>query len=255
MLNYASALAFLGEYEKCHYYLDEVIKVSTTNSWKLLIGNALESKGYVDMEQNELNRASESLEQADIFLEESNPRYKLFVSMWKALIELKKSPTSENAYNNLERIRNSALEIGSWNSVRKIDMYASIFTKDIYKLQYVYAGSPYSQFQYKINSLFGKNVLEDNNYLLKYGNKPRYVLNIKNGTLTFHDNLLIEFTKTMKALLSSLLKDFYRQPLIPQIFCEMYPDEYFNPNSSPEECMLLRKDCAKLLKKIMFLLI
>ncbi|MCB0391451.1 MAG: hypothetical protein KDD58_09170 [Bdellovibrionales bacterium] len=238
-LNLSGTLRFLGEINKCQAMLNSIIESCKKNNWSLILGNCFELMGLTYFDQNDLKTAMYYFDLSLNLLEKTNDRYNLYVEVWKMLLGLKKSPESQKISNQLEALKTKSLNIEELNSVRTIDLYKSIITKDLDLFRHTLSGTPYleyrnramriSNFKISLDKFYNFNI----DHSLYKKTKDIVLLDLYTGLLKKPNDKVKKIPKTIHLLFKSLICDFYRMPMIGQAFCEMFPGEYFNPDVSP----------------------
>ncbi|MCB0422862.1 MAG: hypothetical protein KDD61_17815 [Bdellovibrionales bacterium] len=232
-LNLAGVLRFLGKSKDSLKILFEVRETCIKNDWNLLKGNANELMGlnYFDLDVPE--KSISHLKAAEKLLSSSNSRYINYVNIWESLLKLRKAPFDSEALETIGRVRKKAHELKLQHNLRTIDLQVALIQKNNKSLIEVLINSPYKDFRSRYWPKEFDQPDELGPFKVFGSNEAKFNLFLKNGLLS--DPLENKYTlsPTLFRLTRSLFCDSYRPLQLGQVFCEIYPGEYFNPEVSP----------------------
>jgi hypothetical protein len=127
--------------------------------------------------------------------------------------------------------------------VRECDLFEGLVTKNDELIRKVIMGTPYEPYRRRVRKLFDTHLIAKGQYelLLTEGDPrgpetPIFDPN-KKGTAP---GALYE-RPLLLALYNALLSDFYQPANLGRLFQKIYPDEKFNPYSSPDRVLKLLK--------------
>jgi len=239
-VNLVGAYIFLEKYTEADNLLKKILQICQENNWDLLYGNALELSAQVAVSQKKWKEAEEFLNQAQKRLNQHS-HYSLFIDKWKTLSDLfQTKPGSEKCQAYLKKIEvlsSKAAQLNSWETVRDLDYHVARFLKHQNLLLNIYFGTPYSQYKKRLEKICKENNWKiPDSYFRKVSSLPaERVLDLATGLESNRD--LVEPLKPGKMLhrfLNILALDFYKPISLGEVFSNLFPDEYFNPDSSPE---------------------
>ena len=208
------------------------LKLDVFPQYKILSGNCLELDAQMALLKGDLFHAEDLLRLAALALDGQASRYLLFVNKWKAVVDLIKTPQSETARQNVLKVREDALHIRHWETVRDCDFHLSRLTHDRDLLKRVLLGTPYRSFLDRIRLVYG--ILPPTSRTLEFcpqkiGEKPLSIgLNLEDLPINCFLN------STSWALIQLMVKDLYRPPRIGVAFAALYPNEFFDVFHSPQ---------------------
>lgn len=244
-VNLAAALAHEERHDEALAYLTDLREQCQLEKWTLLHGNCLEISAQIAIKQREWREAEALLFEAEKLSAEAH-RYLLFIEKWRAIAKVIQSPNSKEVLNEIENLRTRAFSMGAWETLRDLDLHLGMSRKDRALLIRLYFGTPYRSYRLKIerfikaqNWLFPKTLLWPSDD----SSNPR-ILNISEGS---ENGLsLLKPGQNLHRLIILLSSDFYRPLSIGYIFSQLYPDEFFNPLTSPSRIFHNIKRCRKL---------
>jgi hypothetical protein len=250
-VNLAGAYIFLQEFEKAKKLLPKILSECQIHSWDLLYGNALEISAQLSVMQKEWIKASEFLNLA-VNSAGQHSHYNLFIEKWRRLSELfqtkPNSSEAEAVLTKIDTLRNHAQKLFSWESVRDLDYYVGVHLNQQNLLLNVYFGTPFSDYKKRIENLFKEKGWKiPNDYYRKLSSEPASrILDIETGLE--EDREMVEIIKPGQMLhrfLNILATDFYKPIGVGQLFSKLFPDEYFNPETSADRIAQAVKQIRK----------
>lgn len=240
-VNLVAALIITGQFDEASLWLERVQKSCSDGSYQLLLGNSFELKAQIYFFQKKYTEALECLDQAHALLKNQQGLYSLFVEKWQVVCELFRNGSSENI-NRLHELRLKAIRLEDFETVRECDLFGAIATQNENLLRKVIMGTPSEYYRERARDLFGKKTkpLGDFEWVLNShlpGEEiffdPTKKIDGK-AALYDHPHLL--------SLFQALTLDFYRPSHLGALFKAVYPEEKFNPYSSPGRVLqLLRR--------------
>ncbi len=236
-VNLAAAHVTLENWNLANQILDETIAECEKNSHGLLIGNCLEIKSQIEFYQGRYEEALNLLKQAAIYLGGQQGRYSMLVDKGVTLSQLFQLRQPENL-KALEAFRARALELGHWDSIRDADLFEAIFSKDEMLGRKIIMGTPSEYYRQRVRKLFGENFKSNGQYWWYLGGPDLS----SQTTLQFDPYQHLSEKPMLLNLFDALTCDFYKPANIGALFQKIYPDEKFNPFTSPSRTLqLLRR--------------
>lgn len=276
LVNLVSAYLSTQNYSEADEILKELIPYLRFNKFNLLLGNALELQIQSYFLQRKYSEISENLNEAIQYLKSSSGFYYIYAQKWQLLTKLylKKNEMSLNEIKQeFLNLKNVAIKNYNWETVRDLDLHMGILLNDHLLLNKVYFGSPLRCFRSRIRILFPDNfklqeifnynnfstddfltekinyeIINDenihNDLKIKEKNRTLLLSTLKQDTPWSQDptNLTI---KNMQLL----FKDFYRPQKMGEIFSDLYPKQYFDPNTSIDRIYKVLKRTRLWIKK------
>lgn len=250
-VNLVSAFIFLQKYKLARTLISEVLKNSFENKWDLLYGNALELSAQLAVIQGQWVDAKNFLSEAQK-RSGQHSHYSIFIDKWSTLNDLLQShpgsQQSDQILKKIDQIRQKASSLNSWETMRDLDYHVGVHLKHQNLLLNVYFGTPHASFKKRIEQLFKKHHWKiPNEYFRKLSEAPTTrVLDLITGV-----EIGVPLLEPLKAgqmlhrLLNILALDFYKPMGLGELFSNLFPGEYFNPDTSGDRVT----QAVKLLRK------
>ena len=227
-LNLASAYSFERETERLIALASELAVVGTQQGWKLLARDAhmLATQGFI--QAGDFAKARAMLD-AGFELARENALDAFLLRKWQVVMALHESPASEAASAELAAFRKEAVEARDFESLRECDYYLGMLTRNSRLLQKVYFGTPYPDYR--------RRILKEARGWLELPAAYTWAVKGQHGRLVDLESGDFSGQKLGSALvlnvIRALSRDFYRPMRLATLFGELYPDEHFDPLSSP----------------------
>ena len=239
-VNLAAALIAEEHLSEASSLLDELLIETKEKSFKLLYGNTNELSAQIEiLHKKNWQQADKYLSDAMTVLGDStNSADLLFIQKWQAVME---SYQAERATESLYKVRQRAVEIQHWETIRSCDFYIAKINQDIPALVRLYFATPFESFRKKIITEPGLNEAIPDSYVWhQEGVNPKRVFNVTLGE-SEDGTMSLPTGQALHLLLILLTRDLYRpQPLL-SLFAGVFQNEYFNPESSANRIHQLTK--------------
>jgi tetratricopeptide (TPR) repeat protein len=221
-VNLISAHLAVSQLDEAFDLLAETIPMAEQSDASRLVGNCLELRGRVHLHRGDFSNSRMDLNQALEIFGTSQSYDRLFIHKWQAVI----SAFEESSVEPLIRFRQEALLGKQWESVREADLFTIKIQFDQKLLDHLTYGTPMASYRQRIHTEVGGNPSEA--YL--FGNAGP-CLDLTTGKI----NGIQDFNpgKKIHQVIAALIKDFYVPRNMGTLFSELYPNEYFDINSSP----------------------
>ncbi len=237
-INLATSYIYTNEKKKADSLLKKLIAEAKKNKFKLLWGNSLELRGEIALENHNFDRAAKFFKESAEYLQSANPRYRLYQEKWDIFIRMLRESGSKNTLMECNQLRKKFAEIHDWNSLREIELYKAVVTKDLHAITYLYYGTPYLEYRNRILSMWGSNLninCEFNDRKIgPEAAQAKKIFDIAAGK-DLHSGAQLRIGKNMHRLLQALTTDFYAPFLTTKLFSLVFKDAFFNPTTSPKQ--------------------
>lgn len=242
-VNLAAGLIFVSDWSAAELLLEEIKFECEAKNYRLLLGNSFELLAQIQIFQGRYEQALMLLQSAMTYLKDQGGFYSLYAEKWALITRCLQDPTAENLLG-LQKLREKAFGIGHWNTVRECDLFEGLATKNAELIRKVIMGTPYEPYRRRVRKLFDTKVIAKGQYKLfltgdrDATDEAALFDPYKKGT-----GLEALYEKPMLlALYNALTEDFYHPANIGILFQKIYPDEKFNPYTSPDRVLqLLRR--------------
>lgn len=226
-LNLISALIIVGELVEAEKLLHPLAQRAQKNERHLLRGNGLELMAQIAVYKAQYDQAEIYLQEASQFIKSSAPSYQLFLEKWSAVVQLFKTKGSLASLQNLNWVRERAIELTHWETVRDCDFFFAISKKDRHLYHRLYFGTPHLPYRARLKHFF-----QDTNPLPPTfdwrGNTAHQPKVGSIGVLDIHTPRGDQNLRLIKALST----DFYA-PMKPfTLFLHMFPEEKLDPEAA-----------------------
>ncbi len=212
---------------------EEIDRSSDPHSHRLIYGYSFELLAEMSILQRNFKNGDAYLLQAEDILRGSKSRYEFFVKKWKAISKALQNFESSKSLDELRIVRKEAIELKDWETYRDCEFYEALARRDQDLFLKVYYGTPYASFRSRVQKIFQPNFSLDK--------RITWTLNPENissrPSLALKSDLFqkLEDKPLLEKLFSLLCQDFYRPLALGSLVSKLYPDEYFNPDSSPQK--------------------
>lgn len=221
--------------------LNETLARVQAAGHKLLHGNLLELSAQEAIAREDWSTALERLDEASTLLADaSQAKSALFVRKWKAIVSLHCS-SSKNT-EGLIAIRNEAIQLDHWETVRDCDFHLAILTHDENLARQLWHGTPSLAYQARLVNKFPRLAQESQNYQWNISGETHdgfTTIDLAQGTFTSGranaPAITLEPGQLPHQLLASLCRDFYRPQRVGSLISRLYKGEHFDPVSSVDK--------------------
>jgi hypothetical protein len=232
-VNLASALVATENWESALIQIENNIRNAEELQARRLIGNSLEMRAQYHLHTANFQAAQADLEQALSYIGGELTSDQLFILKWRAVL----ASTRTGDISPLQDFKKAALDRRHFESVREADFHALKCRFDENQFRYLYFGTPFKSYRRKILKYLGAAPLPEKWSL---GAGKDYSLDLQTGTTT-PAHLFTPGDK-IHQILSSLWRDFYQPVRLGTLFADLFPEERFNPWTSPNRVhQLLRR--------------
>lgn len=241
-LNLCSSLVGLGKHNTAWKEILKLEKKLKNTQYNLIKGNLAEIKSQVLFFLGQYSEARLSLHLASQLLQRADERSLNYVEKWNLLIDLKQ--TKDNSTINiilekLLKLREKSVALGDWESVRDIEFQTALNKNDIPGILKVYWGSRFESYKKRILSTYlseYKVQLDPGvSFIFKFENinlqDEKKLLPFKNTEI--YDLVKLAPTKSLKKLFYFLSVELYKPLQLTEISDYLYPNEYYNPITTP----------------------
>lgn len=211
-----------GQLDRAASLLDETLLMAQEFQALRLIGNCLELRAQVSFFRGDFAQARQDLQRSLEVLSQSGSYDQLLIHKWQSTMTALETQDLEP----LSKFSAEALEKRHWESVRDTDFYRLKIKFDQKMLDHLLFGTPSPFYCRRVE----KELPQKPSEFYIYGSDQGRILDLQTGEIAGSDE--ISGTK-IHQMISALLTDFYAPCNVGELFAEIYPDEYFDINSSP----------------------
>jgi hypothetical protein len=230
LVNLAAAYVTTGALEEARALLEKLEADCREAKYQLLLGNLFEISAQRSLFAGDLAAAESCLEKAESYLSATDTLDALFVKKWRAVLNVARSRGAEPALGELRGVRALAAVKLHFETVRECDFYLAFHTKDPGTLGHLYFGTPYAPYRERIETRLG--YVAPLSFAWRLGEARASSLSLDLGAGVCGKESM-EPGSLLHRTLSALCQDFYRPMRTPELSAVIYPEELFNPGSSP----------------------
>lgn len=248
-VNLAAALIFEKHLTDAQKVLQDLLRSISSSEMTRLYGNCLELSAQSAFELGDYDSALNHLNKAEQLLNRNEGLDRFLVEKWTTLVELHKFGPKKEILEKVALLKNRALAIHHWETIRDIDFYLSTVNLDHHLFSKVFYGTPYPNYQEKMLSRKPKGWQPKAEFLLGPSSNFTHIeLDVELGTYS-DGRPALKPGQTLHRTLALLARDFYHPRPLGTLFSELHPDEYFDPHSSQDRIYQLIKRLRQYLKK------
>jgi tetratricopeptide (TPR) repeat protein len=218
--------------------LAETIAMAKNVGATRLLGNCLEMEGRYHLYRGDFSKSRASLNRALEIFGSMQIYDRLFINKWQALM----TATETGRTDSLLEFRKEAIAQKDWETIREADLFIAKVKMDQKLLDYLIFGTPMTAYRERILQETGGTPSQS--FLL--GKESAFCLDLKTGRIDNVDDF--NPGKKIHQVIASLVKDFYVPRNIGTLFSDLYPNDYFDINSSPNRVRALIERTRKWLK-------
>lgn len=238
-VNLAAAWICLFKLEPAQALLTEIQAECERGQYLLLLGNCFELRAQIDFFKRDFDAALPWLEKSLELLKNQDGDFSLYADKWRIISRCIQNPSVENL-QDLQKVRERARSILNWETLRECDLFESIATHNDELLKKLIHGSPFEYYRKRARQLTAKTISTQGEYHWTLGSNTAHTKQIFNpyekqaGAALFDKPMLL-------ALFDALTKDFYKPSNMGLLFQNIYKNEEFNPDTTPDRILKLIK--------------
>jgi tetratricopeptide (TPR) repeat protein len=225
-VNAAASLVALDRRDEAVDFIGAVQADARALGANRLLANTYELRSQLWIRARQLKEANADLDSAAQILRETASLDSLFVKKWRSIVDA----LAKRELEPLLAFRADAERMRDWESVRDADFYANVIQFDKRRHEKLFFGTPFLVFRDRIRAEIGEPITDG---FILLGPPTAPCLDLELGHLVGADGSTAG-GRNSHALLIALFRDFYRPCGIGNLFEEVFPDEHFDMDSSPD---------------------
>jgi len=245
-VNLAAAYVYLGS-PKTPRFLEALESDTRAPSLKLAAAELQNLWLQWHISQKNYQTASQTLSTVASLYSGATALDNLFLEKWTIALELFKGKILKGKSSPLQKVREHALALRHWETLRDCDFLEAISGHRKTLLTRLWFGSPWKPYRDNIIKHFEEQLDFPDHYLWQLTSKVGNGIELVETGLA--DKTSLDPGGKLHNLLIALSKDFYRPQFIAQLHSFLFPNEFFNPLSSPNRIYQLVKRLRQWLKK------
>lgn len=229
-VNLAASLVLTDRWKEADAVLQPLIEKTRFEGNHLLLGNSLGILAQKFLFERNVAQAQEVLEEAFAVFSQGVGGDLLLIEKWKAITDLFAKGLTPSGQAALNRVKKKAIDQKSWETLRDCDFHLARLTGDQDLLSQVYFGTPFPSFRERIMRISGSDFSKKKRDFLR-------VIRVSNSRRSARLDTLsppgLKPGQIQQRLLQILTSDFYRPLRVATVYAELFPEQYYNPISSP----------------------
>jgi tetratricopeptide (TPR) repeat protein len=222
-VNLISGYIVLFRLQEAIEVLKETIELAQKAGAMRLLANCYELWGQIYFWQNDYPSARLMLEKAFEIFNNAQSFDQLLILKTESIMK----SLEENTLAPLTQFRKLALQRKNWESVREADLFILKMAPNQRQLDHLFFGTPRIAYRRRIKELIGAPPSQT--YVIGSENGPQ--LDLQTGLGMGIESL--PFGGKIHQVISALNRDFYAPITLDTLFYDLYPNEYFDVESSP----------------------
>jgi len=246
LVNLAAAFVHEGRYEEAESVFARIDEETERSGLTVFKGNTLELRAQASIGKKDWAGAEKYLSLAEAELVTATPVEAYFVRKWRAILNLRSSASSSPDIDDIRKLRAEAVAIGHYESIRDCDLIISCTTQNPDLFLQVFFGTPFTPFRQMALARYARplDIPDEYNWQLLPGGQSDDLLSRLGARRPFSKQ-----GGVLARLTALFCTDFYRPFRLEMIHEIVYPNEYYNPQSSPnrvhQSVRLLRRWIAQ----------
>ncbi len=223
-LNLASAFIFENRYDDASELLRPLVQAAEAKNNNLVHGNSLELLAQISIYQKQFDLADERIKQASTLINQSSSNYRLFLEKWSAVNSIYKTSGSVSSLQSLDWVRNKAIELKVWETVRDCDFFFAITKNNRHLFNRQYFGTPFKPYRQRLLR-FDPTPQSLPEFFDWRGNTAHQPVIGALGLL----DLSQQDSDMNLSLVKALAMDFYAPIKAFTLYLKLFPDEKLDP--------------------------
>ena len=238
-VNLGSCYLTLEKSELAEKHLTETIAIATEMGASRLIGNLLEMRAQGKLHSRDFQGARTDLDQALKIFGDGQSYDQMMIFKWQQII----MALENEALAPIDRLRAEALRRKEWECLREADLFSQQIKFDQRTFDHLIVGTASPSYRARIR----KSLPHEPSASFVWGDAGGMILDLRTGHMNGTEDL--NPGKKIHQVLSTLSKDFYSPQSMGVLYADLYPDEYFDIDTSPTRVRQLLKRTRRWLEE------
>lgn len=234
-VNLLSAYVTEGYLEAANQLCEKLLKELSALGHRLLLSNVIELQVQMAIKEQNFLRAEQSIAHAYEYQGTGDTLSHLYLEKWRAVNLAQNLTYRSQGIAALREVADRARRLMHWETLRECQYFLSKTLEDDYAFFRVYFGTPHIAYRRRMLYEFGSAPNVPNHFVLhQLGSITDYplVFDFQSGQLE-GENVFLKYSGLPFQLLCLLASDFFSPFRVAEIFSRLFPNEYFDPFSSP----------------------
>ncbi len=233
-VNLAAAYVSEHQIEQADRLLADLNEVTSKSQWVLLRGTVLLLCSENAFLERKWTAVELYLNEARFVLSQVGGTHEFLVRKWAAILQAVRSGGSPSSLSGLIELKEEAKACKYWESLRDLERYQALSTRNSHLITHVYYGTPYPSYRRQLFGSLGWEIEIPDRYFWKLGGTDEggNVLHLVTGAVNGVPTSM-KSGQLPLVMLQALVSDFYRPHTLASLHSTIYHGEYYNPLSSP----------------------
>lgn len=214
--------------------LKNIFSEADNESNQLLVGYAHQLYAELWVNRGNAEKAQEHINSSKEFLQGTHFRYELYNLQWSAIIKLFTQKTFKKGQDELNQVRQNAIKKKVWEVLRDCDLYEALLSDNIDILTKLYFGTPHRKYRERILKLYRRPLAFSETYTWYPNGKSKnqnFILDVSEA-YDSRSGARLKAGQLLHKLLQIIASDFYRPFKSQALFGILFPNEFYNVNTS-----------------------
>ena len=231
-LNLANALIGTGEsYDEAARLLAELREELAKEENKLLLGNSIELSAQLAVKRGEHEECAKWIEEGRRIFPGVDSIFSLFFLKWQNISKMKRG--LGDSHQLMAEVRSEAERLQHHETIREADFYLALETKDENLFNKVYFGTPWPNYRERLLKMKPEGVMLWSHFDHSPSGKSSTMLQV-NALGATAGETKTKSGQLLHRMLVALTSDLYRPLWVAAAFTQLFPDEYYQPESGPK---------------------
>lgn len=244
-VNLIASYISVGKLTEAKEQLQVLLPLVTERKYNLLRGNLLELSAQLWIMLKNSTEAEKALQEASKFLADQQLAESIYVEKWRLVLATQKNKDHQKNCTELHQLRAKALALNHWEIARGTDYFICKFSGDRRRFHFLYHGSPLPKFREMLIKDFPEMPSPKKDYVrllgpifgepfVRKGPPIPIAIDTLAGT-TWNKSYKLKPGQLLQRYLLAISSDFYLPSRVGTLFQQLFPEEYFNPETSPDK--------------------
>jgi hypothetical protein len=227
-LNLAASYVFTSSFAHAREILHEMRDRVGTQAWPQAHVAIMEMLSIIFIYESNFTEAHSQLDLALAAAKDSSISA-VSLLKWRAIADLVSLGPQPQALDAMAAVRDMAVHENHYETVRDCDYYRGLALNDRTSLLRVYFGTPFKAYRQRLENAAGASLAIPNQFVWQSGHKSA-ALDLSSGY--YGEREAFKRDAGSLRVLQALASDMYRPTSTGALHAQLFPREFFNPESS-----------------------
>lgn len=232
LVNLASALVHERKHEEAGPVLALVLDESHKGGFRFAHATTLKIAAENALLQEDWESAEHFLAKSQEEITGAGSLDELLVDKWRAILDLRRQGASAVTLRKLALVRERAMQILHWETVRDCDRFEAQATRSSALFHHLFFGTPFECYRKHLAQDFPEMLPLPEDYVWNPVGEGSRCLDVLHGRYGA-DGPALKRGQIVHRLLAALASDFYRPFRIADLHQALHGQSFYNPQTSP----------------------